>query len=275
MDTCIQPGDADIYGIGVRLSTYFQLASLVILAPFQSDEIYTASLSALPISLAVLVALFRNAMSDAPYVPDLMNGSVMLSIMVFSMLVGLWHKRFLASRALVTLVLMFLLTVLVYSYWWFISGYNIQSECGYMFYWFGMAVAVTGWYRIVGLVLTGLATIGWSVLVVVFTRRSNEFNKLEHNSPKEFEHAPTFVYFGQHPSKRNDTFQNLRFSLLIWVGIVVCIPLMELAVHFSRVEGVNSLNTNGQLIPLFIGSAMLARAVYVASVRLRSRLSKQ
>lgn len=259
---CSIEGDANLYGLGIRIGTYLiWTASLIAYNVTRSETSTMRILSGL-YQLSTLLALFIASASERTLFA--VEPLILLGLCIG----GLCTSTDLPSSATYTALKCYttleiadlgsLLRVLVlvmstgYGMWYSFTGFDnvCRSLCGNSFFFFSK-VSLYGWYRELLQALFVLYAVGIAILA-----GNTAWSALFHRGRRWSKRETV-------PVKTQDDLDESRGGLIgLSIGtviMVIFIIAIELTIYWNRMENVHSCGSVAQLLPLIIGIAMVCK----------------
>lgn len=237
--SCYFETDGDLLGLGVRIGTYLQalsaIANLKLDAEDAPGSAWVSVFTVVPIMALALKYVLQGVISNGMFLATAYIGWVQLLIMP-SVLLMPAIRCFKLLVALMYTAILFTTGLLL---WYWAVGYErleLQG-CGKTTAFFFAQVPAFGWFRYVNLAALGLVSILFLALFL-------------------------FVWSGRAMARLQPLNQPLRLGLFLVVMLVIMVLGTELTLHWNNMEGVYSLNSTGQLIPMMAGIGAVTRDAY-------------
>jgi hypothetical protein len=265
----------DLYGIGIRTGIYCQWIATILAGvalPEETAAIQTNTICFQCAILGALILLTARATIDQPevliIVPLAFGGfSAAQTFEHGTSLVGTAAAK--GASALRTLVMLQIFGVLVgYSLWFWWEGVDSMSPPGCTYYAFVFAKVMIASLRVFGIVMSilgGLCFIVAELLFLIWPTLSC-IQAGRRVTAQYFITAPG-ISFGDKGTPRWQIWVRIAISV---GSVCYVIVMVELTLAWNpTVEGANTLESVGQLVPLIIGMTGLLRIFYLL---LRKRL---
>jgi len=266
--SCGFTGDAENYGLGVRLGMYLQWIATFLATTLElptAPSIRTANTTFQLANFAGLLLLtFHRPQVYAVeplLIPSILFGAAWLFILIAINVEGS------VDEAILRILLY--TTAVGYTTWYFWHGMDtmIQPSCGSFAYFF-CKVNLFGFFRAVGKVFTVWASIAFALLWIfhvpdLFWARFPVLNKVKKRV------VPGRASFeDEEPLNQKDIFGGEFGTVLVTVlGLVVLIFMIigaELVIVWNNIQGVYALDSTGQFIPAFLGLVLLGTTLVEA-----------
>ncbi|KAI9925570.1 hypothetical protein MW887_005951 [Aspergillus wentii] len=236
MASCSWKGNADLYGVGVRVGLYAQWVATLVVTLFNTEEEETFRI----VNLLVQSSLFLGLCQQATELTKVIEPVITLFLLCGSLSSltgdGITHFSHVSGIFRIT----FYLALTSYSCWfWFIGVDRMRNPACDEIAFFGHSL-ISGWFRslaktlsIIGLIAC-VCLIGISA-VAVMRRFRNGFE----------------ASFAASRPKRG----RVEISLLFFsIGLIIfSIWIIEYLIRVNQVTGLSDFESAGQLIPLLIG----------------------
>ncbi|KAI1662726.1 hypothetical protein F4813DRAFT_8607 [Daldinia decipiens] len=266
---CNAEGNADLYGIGVRIGFYTQsIGSFISLTLKRESNL----MNTYWLHLALLVVIVYNSirLTTTP-------GQVMISINLLSIL--FWFEQYIlvgvdfdtvqspddlpqmTFKLAASTFLFLCMSCHAIWFWW--RGLDIlpRGECGDKAFFF-YRVDLHGWFRTLGkcFSILGLAKAGLDIVSIVrFHIRQTRETETDRHSSKDRILTPGFMQV----LARYGTSSFAKILLFIMLSSFSIITI-ELGIIWNKLQSVNTIETLsslGQLVPLIIGLGTFAEAL--------------
>lgn len=259
---CLIPGDADLFGVGIRIGLYFQIFSNFVIALVHPREAYDTFLPNLFFFVGILIALiYIAAQNSSP--PGALIACTWFPPMMFTAFapamtaIGENSKRLYMMFRLLAYHIVVLSYLCINMWFWFkeVDAVDAQQCMAPRVFFFGNLSAYSG-VRILFRLLSVLGAV-ITVLFIIFAimgiryQRTNPDRPL--NSPSSIRCLKPVLTFIAEPAPS-------RILAVSYLGFVIL--AFELQFRWNHVDGINSLSSAGQIIPLTIGTMSLIQAIF-------------
>ncbi|KAK1755383.1 hypothetical protein QBC47DRAFT_445404 [Echria macrotheca] len=241
-DTCRSDGNTDLYGLGNRLGIYFQMIAFIIagrrgvMVEPLGALISSINVSLLATFIAVVKAIANGTMRtvDMVIIDSLIFTQVNLPLFSFDLITLLMSPLAFGMQTLV-------------AWFWFVGLDKLpRTDCPDDYGFFFSEASLYGWFSTlwkvlsVGLaILTGIAFLAAYSLMAKMTCRSGY---TEDESVTE----------------RREKAESRKFKELVFLLFPFTIIMTECTVAWNNLDGVYSVGSVSQLIPLILGIGLVA-----------------
>ncbi|KAL4425030.1 hypothetical protein ABPG77_001808 [Micractinium sp. CCAP 211/92] len=239
--TCVFAADGDLLGLGVRIGVYLATISAIANLKLDADDApgsaWVSVFSVVPIMALALKYVLQQTISNGMFISVAYIGWLQLLVMPSVLLMPTIH----CYRLLVLLIGAAVLFTCALLLWYWATGYARLEfpACRSTTAFFFAQVPAFGWFRYVNLAALSLVALLFLALVGTVLLASRRL--LARLWPL------------------NHTF---RLGAVLVVALVIMILGTELTLHWNGIEGVYSLNSTGQLIPMLAGIGAVTRDAY-------------
>ncbi|TVY73587.1 hypothetical protein LSUE1_G006853, partial [Lachnellula suecica] len=265
MDDCSFAGNADMYGLGIRIGFYCQWYSTILAVWIAPKEVPSLRLSnSLFVAATFLALIIQTAKENLRpveiYIILLLTFGgylYLVPLYIWRLLTGCtprWdpsrYLRVKTGTVFSALNFALLISVSLFQIWfWFAkarrSGLETCRPYGFFFWKFHLDARGFVIANVTFLVVLLVCCL--SVLVLLVAAKLGHFKEKKH----------------ERISKRRQTIlQGMQSAINVVVATSVA-TATELTVRWNRISGVLDLSTAGQLIPLIIGGGLIIRVIYV------------
>ena len=283
MAVCSFDGNTDMYGLGIRIGFYLQWYAVEIASWFAPSEVNGARLTNSVFIAATFLALLIQIVRD---VSSLQVVEVYIILLLtfgyYLFLVPVYAWRFLTGydpkfdptrysqvwTGEVYSVLNFLLLTAVASFqlwFWFSRVPQLDKQsCQQYGFFFAKIRLNEKSFEVLNILLYFLLLSCCAVVLSITILIKAKL--VEEKQPKRWTRSETSLGRRSIPNAREaahiKSLQKLRSACNVAVASTV-ITATELTIKWNKIQGVNSLTSAGQTIPLLIGIATIIRIAYV------------
>ncbi|KAF1993652.1 hypothetical protein P154DRAFT_540210 [Amniculicola lignicola CBS 123094] len=275
ISTCLLSGNADMYGLGIRIGYYLQWFGLMFAAWLCPEEVQTLRLT----HTFFVAATFLAVLTQVPKAGNLDVVEIYIILLFtfgssLSLLpVLLWRiavrcrarldpSRFPKARPpgrIYNIVHTTLLaSVLAFQLWFWISKVRDleRRPCRQYGFLFKQAFLDGQTMRIVNLVLCALllALVVGFLLITLIPRYATKVLKVKDEDLSNIN------------KRLIRAFHIYQTASRLFVAVTI-ITATELTIHWNNILGVNAINTAGQTIPLVLGIGAFLRVLYIGAKR--------
>ncbi|KAJ9194261.1 hypothetical protein DTO164E3_5660 [Paecilomyces variotii] len=271
-------GDSDTYGLGVRLGIYLQW-----LATFLATTIRTRSARTIRTSNTIfLIANFAGLLLFTFHRPQVY--AIEPLIVLFIVFGAAWPFILLAiqiksgiNEAILRVVIY--TAMMGYIMWYFWSGMDVMirplpppgSGFGQTAFFFAK-VDLFGWFRTLGKVFAVLGSVVFLVIWIfhipdlLWARYPilNKVWKRKNKTPVGDDEEEDDGYLSKAIMIKEtiDTAFRVLFGGIGLINLILMIVGAEMMIAWNQIQGVNRLDSTGQLIPAFLGLVLLVTTVW-------------
>ncbi|KAL7626542.1 hypothetical protein AAE478_003314 [Parahypoxylon ruwenzoriense] len=289
---CPIQGNPDLYGLGVRLGLYIQLLALTLARPSVKLAFKAINTSTIAFILASFIVLARESASRSLFAPEayllffLLVPQLIVNIMGSNLLSGVIGARGVSSTLLWGAFCYY------FSWFWWI-GLDVlpMSGCEDEFGFFFTRVSLRGWFRTFNKVIWTISNIAFGMLILIIPfqilfwiygyRMLRRTAREEHNSSAP---APNSAVLqdrntsegdsrvsrpteGQYPVEQN-VFSHIYLQAWTLIPFAVFVSGAEMTIRFNNIQGVNTVNSASQLIPLVLALGLLVHVISKMFIKL-------
>ncbi|KAJ9616751.1 hypothetical protein H2200_000470 [Cladophialophora chaetospira] len=232
---CQVHGDADMYGIGIRVGFYLQWYFVTLAAWIAPGEVHTLRLTNTLFSATTFLATIIQLATGFNPVWDPTR----------------FPRAPPPSKIFKLLQTLLLVAVMIFQIWFWSAQAHVSAgstDCeSYGFFFYKIRLGIS-WFRILNCVISGVILLFLVYLLVdswIQTTRSETWDKDEYDRKHR---------------KRILAFQIVDSLIRIIISTSVIVGT-ELTIRWNNIRGVNVTDTSGQLIPLCLGVTALIRII--------------
>lgn len=239
--TCVFAADGDLLGLGVRIGAYLAtisaIANLKLDAEDAPGSAWVSVFSVVPIMALALKYVLQQTISNGMFISVAYIGWLQLLVMPSVLLMPTIR----CYKLLVLLIGTAIFFTCALLLWYWAVGYSRLefAACGRTTAFFFAQVPAFGWFRYFNLAALSLVALLFLALLGVVLLASRRL--LARLRPL------------------NHTF---RLGAVLVVVLIIMILGTELTLHWNGIQGVYSLNSTGQLIPMLAGIGAVTRDAY-------------
>ncbi|UNI17412.1 hypothetical protein JDV02_003754 [Purpureocillium takamizusanense] len=288
--TCPVEGNADLYGLGIRIGIYIQMLTVQLsgvlsdMYPSVEDHIGQGTIVFVMSAAIVLVRLLNatvsgqhdannNNLLDRPLQP--VEVFPVLTLLLLQMQVCRVSPAKSKTVMLIWMAELVGLTVLFGWFWW--HGMDLlPRSCPDDKAFFFAKVSIWNWFRTFNKVGSVLAAVGTGITIVMyggvvivsvcrsvflffFARRQQQ----QGNGPSSSS-SPSEKTDDDNSNGQRDAWNPQTASLDVFVN-VSAIVYVEVSLRWNDIQGVHSLNSPGQFMPFVIALGQLLSVFFTAS----------
>uniref|UniRef100_A0A0B7KAJ8 Uncharacterized protein n=1 Tax=Bionectria ochroleuca TaxID=29856 RepID=A0A0B7KAJ8_BIOOC len=244
-NSCEIRGNADLFGIGVRIGSYLQWLTLIIANVVAPTSVPEISRTIAVFQLAFLCALAWNALANTDQTYDVEAFIVTAFGVGGGLTITSIRNNGCVTRLTIGVTYMLALGFYAFSVWLWSVGLN-------------RLLHMHGHLRYFGLVTSVLATIGSAVMLVRLIL-GLWYNR-EHWRPWILN--PTSEPNLAHSSMQQHKIVRYAIRAAQLVALATLVTVVELTISWNGVVGVNDLMQTGQLIPFVVGCGVLGNIIW-------------
>ena len=286
---CTIQADADILGLGVRLGLYFQLVANFIVTIARPDE----GVSSLSVSnilfTGIFIAILHSTVNNNVPAGEMLTMLALLPLDIlasFPILVAAASKssKVKPSIATVAFVMLRATGIVIFGLWFWYHGLDIPNpdQCieprVFLYANLGAYGGARIAYKVIVtffMIFFGMALFVGSIFGCIFycakgpnSQVSYRVNDVEVTREEyhDASHSLRGIYAGEY------SMQTFLWAAYLYACVVpLFIAAIELQIRWNMLEGLESVSTTGQIIPLTVGAISLFRSVTLAIVELFNR----
>ncbi|KAL4422293.1 hypothetical protein ABPG75_008490 [Micractinium tetrahymenae] len=238
---CVFAADGDLLGLGVRIGAYLAtisaIANLKLDAEDAPGSAWVSVFTAVPVMALALKYVLQQTISNGMFISMAYIGWLQLLVMPSVLLMPTIR----CYKLLVLLIATAICFTCGLLLWYWATGYSrLEFEaCGRTTAFFFAQVPAFGWFRYFNIVVLSLVALLFLALLGTVLLASRRL--LARLRPL------------------NHTF---RLGAFLVVALIIMILGTELTLHWNDIQGVYSLNSTGQLIPMLAGIGAVTRDAY-------------
>ncbi|KAF2810533.1 uncharacterized protein BDZ99DRAFT_476685 [Mytilinidion resinicola] len=251
---CGYQGNADLYGLGVRLGLYFQLFAATLVAQClpasRNRRFFRIASAALGASTFIVLA-----MQTAKQQVFGVEVNTILWVLGLQLMGTATPPSAIAIDifALAKSMLLYF-PLAIYQLWFFFHGLDVlpRTECPDEYAFFFAKVSLWHWFRKLSEAFSILMILGYTLFFALIVSARKEFNEAGEASA-ELQAA----WSSKHP------FRQLLGAIMYYAfaSIFTILPA-ELTIKWNKVKGVNRIDSVSQLVPFVLGLGQLLDVLY-------------
>jgi hypothetical protein len=267
---CLIPGDEDLFGIGIRIGLYFQILSNFVIALLHPEEAYDTFLPNLFFFTGIVVALVYTASQTSPP-PGSLIACTWFPLMMFTSFAPAMTAtdenpkminmlfRLLAYHVL-------LLSFLCVNLWFWFKEVDVvdPAQCMVPRVFFFANLSAHSGIRVLFRIFCVLATL--LTLMLIITSIIGIRAQLNDQEPRPVNPIPVKPWIQSVFKFMSNPVPSRIFAAAYLAFVILA---FELQLRWNHIDGINSVNSSGQIIPLTIGTLSLLQAIVSVTLAIR------
>ncbi|KAI2626758.1 hypothetical protein GGR54DRAFT_485040 [Hypoxylon sp. NC1633] len=262
--SCAIAGNPDLYGLGVRLGLYLQFIALVLARPSVRLAFKAINSSTIAFILANFIVLVRESSKETLKAPEayLLFFLLVPQLTVNAIGSDLWRGSP-DPRGFIAVLLWGAFCGYYTWFWWIGLDVIPIAGCGEEYGFFFTKVSLRGWFRTFNKAIWVISDIALGVLILSLPVQL----LIWYSMRREIREAQRVHEAQQVPRPRGERFrinniiQHIVLQFWSFLPFIIFVTGAEVTIRYNNIEGVNTVDTASQLVPLVLALGLLAHII--------------